>query len=150
MRWVALGFGLAVLFACAPASAHEASPHVHISGWPTDRLWSGAAADQACGPRMTPIAGDLQLAAPLRRAVFRRRGELIAELLAPRPLADSVVLTARTCATRAVGGASGETLLASAEPWGAFHAAFRACLKEEDAHPHVGGMTLWVEASCNW
>jgi len=156
MRLVWLASGLAAASIGAPAAAAEPvreprDVRTHIMWYPAERLWTDALPVEACGPRLLEATGDARLAAPLRRATYERRGELIAELR-PGPRRVPAVLTeARMCAAKAAGAVTTPALLTPApQPWETFHLAFAACLKGTPAASQVGSMTLWIDTSCNW
>jgi len=150
--WVGLGLGMA--FIAAPAAAAGlgegvAEARTHVMWFQAGRIWSGALGAQRCGPRAIEAAGDLSLATPLRRAVFERRGEIVAELRSATPLALGVLDMARACAAGAAGAAP--TLLSGgAEPWSSFKTALDACLTSRGAAGQVGSMTLWIDTTCNY
>ncbi|MFN3583270.1 hypothetical protein [Phenylobacterium sp.] len=122
---------------------------LHVMWFGADRIWSGALAAQRCGPREIEAGGALTLATPLRRAVFERRGELVAELRSAAPIAVVMLDTARTCAARAVDAAPA-LLSGGAEPWGAFKSALDTCLASRGASGQLGSMTLWIDTTCNY
>jgi hypothetical protein len=154
--WVGLGLGMACLASPAAAaglgegaSAALRDARLHIMWFRADQVWSGALAAQRCGPREIEAAGDLSLSTPLRRAVFERRGELVAELRAAAPVTVVVLDTARACAARAVDAAPA-LLSGGAEPWGAFKSALDTCLASRGASGQVGSLTLWIDTTCNY
>lgn len=151
LSWVGLGLGLALLASPAMAASAEAGPRTLIMWHPSDRLWAGVLAAQGCGLRTTEPVGDLTLATPFRRAVWERRGELVAELRSSGLLSLTTLATARMCAARAADVATTPAMLTAAvETWSTFQGALASCLQSEGAAKNVGSMTLWVDTSCNW
>lgn len=153
-----LGVGLGAACVASPAAAAglgETAPRgvrdsrMHVMWFQAGRIWSGAQGAQRCAPREIEAAGELSLATPLRRAVFERRGELVAELRSAAPVALVVLDTARTCAARAVDAAPA-LLSGGAEPWAGFKSALDSCLAARGAAGQVGSMTLWIDTTCNY
>ena len=118
---------------------------------PSDRIWTAALPAEGCGPRLIEATGDLAYAAPLRRASFERRGELVAEFNAPRLMTPIVRGRARDCAAEASASASLPAMLsATAGSFETFQGAFAACLSRTGSAKHLGSMRLWIDTSCNW
>lgn len=152
--WWISAAAMAALWAAPAAAGTSPEPREvrkEVMWHRADRLWSGALPALGCGPRLPEPTGDLALAAPLRRATFERRGEVIAELRAPRWMTRSVLSRGRDCAARAAETATVPALLTPApEPFEVFHGELAACLQRTGAARHLGSMTLWIDTSCNW
>lgn len=135
----------------ANAEGDAASTRSHLMWFPPDRLWNAALPVQACSARAGAPNGDLAVSTPVRRGVWLRRGELVAEVRGSGPARRATLDAARACAVRAADPVVTPALLTGAVgPWSAFQRALAACMMERGAAGGLGSMTLWIDTSCNW
>jgi hypothetical protein len=137
-RSVAAGAALATVCSAGAASAAPVAPSLreHLTLNPAATIWTGEAPAELCaiGRTLQVTAGPMAV----RHGAFHRNGQLVAEILAPPPLAGGVTRTARLCAQTAAAGGVG----------GGFGEALASCLRRTDAARYVGAVTFWIDADC--
>lgn len=151
---LSLGIGLALIGGplldggalAAPSKASTFDVRTQITWDPSGRVWAGALTPERCSARMIHTVDTAH-----RTAAFLRRGEMVAEFRAPRPLTPVAIAGAQACAVEAAGSVGTSALLSSAEaPFQAFRGAFAACLVRQGSAGQLGGMRLWIDTSCDW
>ena len=131
------------------ASAAEAAPLRPPPGlYPVTTLWAANDPVALCAPGRTLRVSSEPFT--VRSGAFSRHRELTAQILAPEPLARRVRRKAQECAEQAAGAIYAASLLLGDDNPASrgFAGLLETCLRQAQAAPYMGAVTLWIDSDC--